>query len=101
MPTPSMTTGRKLSLAQSLKQQKWLTLIGLPILLITTLLGIYTLWGVLFVFWGITSLRSGQVFLLERIDRGSDPALFWIIVGMWIITGSLYVIGDFVPSIWY
>ena len=101
MATPPMTRKSSPSLRDTLRQQKWLTLIGLPVLLISTFMGIYTLWGVLFVYWGITSLRSGQVYLLEDIDRAEDPALFWIIAIMWIMTGGLYVLGDLFPAIWY
>lgn len=106
MATPPMSRSRSneqanIPLMDNLKQQKWLTLIGLPVLLMSTLLGIYTLWGVLFVYWGATSVLSGQVYLLEPIERRSDPALFWIIVAMWIVSGGLYVIGDFFPAIWY
>lgn len=96
-----MSGAQRLSLRDALKQQKWLTLVGLPILLITSFMGIYTLWGVLFVYWGVTSLQSGSVYLLEPIERRQDPAFFWIIVMMWIGTGGLYVLGDIFPSIWY
>ena len=82
---------KKLSFKQNLKQQKWLTLLGLPILLITSLNGIYSVWGVLFVYWGIVSIRSGEVYLLEPIERGRDPALFWIISIMWVTFGAMYV----------
>lgn len=85
----------------ALKQQKWLTLIGLPVLLFTSLASIYTLWGVLFMIWGLTSLRTGQVYLLETIYRRDDPALFWVIVVLWIGSGGLYVLGDLFPAIWY
>lgn len=89
---------KKLSFKQNLKQQKWLTLLGLPILLITSLNGIYSVWGVLFVYWGIVSLRSGEVYLLEPIERDRDPALFWIISIMWVTFGAMYVLADYFPQ---
>lgn len=106
MPTPQRRGSKhrelaKPSIYETLKHQKWLTLIGLPVLLGTTITGVYTLWGVLFIYWGVASLRSGQVFLLETIERRHDPALFWIIVALWVLTGGIYVIGDFFPSLWY
>lgn len=81
-----------------LRQQKWLTLIGLPILMYTTFIGTYSVWGLLFVFWGLTSVKSGSVYLLEPIEREEDPALFWIISVMWIGFGLLYVLTDFYPE---
>ncbi len=99
MATPPMSTRTKPSLTDALKQQKWLTLIGLPILLITSLTGFYSIWGLLFVFWGFVAIRTGEVYLLEPIERSKDPMLFWIIVLMWIGFGALYVVTDFFPSL--
>jgi hypothetical protein len=101
MVTPPRTQVGKQSFADALKQQKWLTLIGLPILLTTSLTGIYGLWGLLFVYWGLVSLRSGEVYLLEPIERRHDPVLFWTIVMMWIGFGLLYMVADFAPSVMY
>lgn len=100
MATPPLQRSRRPSFKDSLRHQKWLTLIGLPTLLTSSFLGFYTLWGLLFVFWGMVSLRTGQVYLLETIYREDDPALYWIIVIMWLASGGLYVLGDVYPSIW-
>lgn len=91
--TPKLRAQRA-TVPQALAQQKWLTLIGLPILIYSTIQGIFFIWGLLFVFWGVTSLRSGRIFLLEDIDRREDPALFWIIFAMWLGTGITYAYYD-------
>ncbi|MEM8731183.1 MAG: hypothetical protein AAGF79_14825 [Pseudomonadota bacterium] len=75
-------------------QQKWLTLIGLPILIYSTIQGVFVIWGLLFLFWGLGSLRTGHIFLLEDIDRADDPALYWIIFAMWIGSGATYIYYD-------
>jgi hypothetical protein len=85
--------------AGTLRTQKWLTLVALPPLLVTTYFGIYSLWGILFIYWGMTSVRAGKVYLVEPIDRTQDPVLFWIISVMWIGFGALYVVTDFFPSL--
>ena len=100
MATPPLTNRGRLPLKENLKQQKWLTLLGLPVLLASSLSGVYSLWGVLSVYWGITSLRSGEAYLLETIERATDPVLFWIISGMWITFGALYLVADFYPELW-
>lgn len=82
-------------LRQALAQQKWLTLIGLPVLILTMLNGVYALWGALFIYWGIVSATAGRAYLLENIHRREDPALFWLIVGLWIGSGLLYIYTDF------
>ncbi|MEM7173061.1 MAG: hypothetical protein AAF530_23060 [Pseudomonadota bacterium] len=96
--TPSLKQAAP-SLRHKLAQQKWLTLIGLPVLLFAVFNNIYSVWGLLFVYWGVTSVISGQVFLLELIERRQDPALFWIIVALWIGSGALYVVADFFPAV--
>ena len=91
--TPNPSPGPR-SLRDALRRQKWLTLIGLPVLVFAMLNSIYSPWGLLFIYWGITSVVAGNVYLLEDVERREDPALFWIIVAMWIGTGLLYVHAD-------
>ncbi len=86
-------------LPEVLKQQKWPTLIALPILIVGLLLELYVLWGILFVYWGVTSMLSGEIYLVEPITRRDDPALFWIILGMWIGSGLLYIHTSLIPYI--
>lgn len=97
MPTPVRQDS---NIVGKLKQQKWLTLIGLPILLLTTFSGFYSVWGLLFMYWGVVSIMSGEVYLLEPIEREIDPTLFWIISVMWIGFGAMYVIADLYPGYW-
>lgn len=91
--TPKFRT-QSASTSRVVGQQKWLTLIGLPVLIYATLNGLFFIWGLLFLFWGVISLRSGQVFLLEDIHRRDDPALFWIIFTMWLGSGATYIYYD-------
>ena len=81
-----------------LRQRKWLTVIALPVLLISTYYGFYAAWGLLFIFWGITSTLSGEVFLIEPVNRRSHPVLFWLISAMWIGFGVLYGLADIYPE---
>ncbi|MEM7073671.1 MAG: hypothetical protein AAGA28_03630 [Pseudomonadota bacterium] len=85
---------QELTLPQALGQQKWLTLVALPILTYAMIHGLFFVWGLLFLFWGAGSLASGRIFLVEDIDRQSDPALFWIVFFMWIGSGVTYVYYD-------
>lgn len=86
-----------MSLVQTLKHQKWLTVLVLLTLLGSTLLGFYGLWGVLFIFWGLLAVRSGQTFLIEPIGRSENPTLFWLLTVLWITLGALYVLTDIFP----
>ncbi len=98
MTTPPRMQIQKSTFEGRIRQQKWLTLVALPILMISTYFGYYSVWGALFIFWGLSSTLSGEVFLLEPINRGANPVLFWIISVMWIGFGALYILADFFPE---
>lgn len=85
---------------EKIATQKWLTLIAMPVLLITTFNNIYSIWGVLFIYWGATSVYSGEVFLVENIERDKSPILFWTISAMWIGFGIMYILTDLYHNYW-
>ncbi len=84
---------------QTLRNQRWMTLLILAALLVSTFAGYYSLWGLLFIFWGLLAVRSGQAFLIEPINRATDLALFWSLTGLWIGLGVLYVLADVFPPV--
>lgn len=73
---------------------RWPTIVAIPILLVTTYLGWYWVWGVLFVYWAVLAVLSGEVFLVEPIVRSSHPILFWVITVMWLGFGIWTVVAD-------
>ena len=96
MATPERTKNPKIS--EFLDSQKWPSLLALPVLMVATINNIYSIWGVLFVYWGLRSLFSGEVYLVESIERDKNPILFWIISAMWIGFGIMYIIADLYPE---
>ena len=100
MATPPKTDSGT-SLKQNLANQKWLTLIGLPVLLVATFNSIYSLWGLLFIYWGATAIMARETYLLQPIRRDDDPAIFWIICALWVGSGVLYIMTDFFPEYIY
>lgn len=70
------------------------TIIAIPILLIATYLEWYWVWGVLFVYWAVPAVLSGEVFLVEPIMRSDQPILFWIITAMWLGFGVWTIVAD-------
>ena len=100
MATPSHSGNSNPWATDWFKQQKWITLISLPVLLVLTYFEYYSVWGALFVFWGIISVISGQVFLVEPITRSENPVLFWAISAMWIAFGVMYILADIYPQHW-
>ncbi len=73
---------------------RWPTIMAIPTLLLATYLGWYWVWGVLFVYWAVPAVLSGEVFLVEPIMRSDDPILFWIITAMWLGFGIWTIVAD-------
>ncbi|EEE37184.1 hypothetical protein RKLH11_1020 [Rhodobacteraceae bacterium KLH11] len=88
-----------MSVIQTLKHQKWLTLVVLALLFASTLAGLMGVWGLLFVFWAVLAIRSGRAFLIEPLDRSEHPILFWLLTVLWISLGLLYILADFFPHL--
>ena len=75
-------------------EQKWLTVVAIPVLLVATYMSWYWIWGCLFLYWALPGLRNGQAYLIEPVDRTRNPVLFWIITAMWAGFGLLTIITD-------
>lgn len=78
-----------------------LNYVAFAALMATTAIGLWTLWGVLFLYWTVLSLRSGLAFLLTDITREADPILFWLIQIAWLVLGLLMIAADFFLQIMY
>lgn len=68
-------------------------------LMVSTYFGFQFLWGALFVFWTIQSLRSGSAFLLSSVNRAQDPVLFWMVQITWLVLGLMMLTADFFPAV--
>lgn len=73
---------------------KWRTVVAIAVLATATYLNWYWVWGVLFVYWAIAGLRTGNAFVVEPISRDEDPVLFWLIAVMWAGLGVWAVVWD-------
>ena len=72
----------------------WPTIVAIPILLLASYLEWYWVWGALFVYWAVPAALSGEVFLVEPIERSTHPILFWIITAMWLGFGVWTIVAD-------
>ena len=75
--------------------------IVLPVLLVAAFLGIYWVWGLLFVWWIVPTILSGQAFLVSEINREDDPFLFWAIVCLWTLSGLTMIAASLFPQYAY
>lgn len=99
MATPARPDTSTPSLWQWMGQKKLLTIVGLPVLLALTWAGFLAAWGLLFIWWALLSVNTGQAFVFEEIRRDETPLLFWVIIAMWIGFGLLYVVNDLAPYV--
>ena len=53
--------------------------ISFPILVAAALLGLYWVWGVMFLGWLVPTVISGQAHLVFEVYRHEDPVLFWAV----------------------
>ena len=78
----------------SLSAIKPLTGFALVLALVSTYYEWYWPWGLLFIYWAIPSLASGEAFFVERIRRAAHPVYFWLINVMWVGFGVWTVYAD-------
>ena len=77
-------------------EKKLLTGLVLAVLVVATVREWYWLWGLLFLFWSVQGIRSGQAFLVEDIAREDHPLLYWLISAMWAGFGLWYLYSDLI-----
>ena len=67
-------------------------------LMISTALGLQSLWGLLFLYWAVSNVSSGRTLLLSEVRRSDDPILFWLILIAWVALGLMLIAADFFPD---
>lgn len=80
-------------------QSRVLNYITFAALMVATVLGYKSLWGLLFLYWTIPNFHLGHAFLLSDVTREDDPILFWLIQIAWVVLGLLLVALDFFPTL--
>ncbi|SLN33152.1 hypothetical protein [Ruegeria meonggei] len=72
--------------------------VALPILLVAAVLGLYWVWGALFLWWLVPSIMTGQTALVFDITRDQDPILFWVVAILWAVFGLMMIAASLFPS---
>ncbi|WP_299947579.1 hypothetical protein [uncultured Ruegeria sp.] len=72
--------------------------IALPILLVAAVLGLYWVWGMLFLWWLVPSVMTGQTALVFDIQREDDPILFWAVAILWAVFGLMMIAASLFPT---
>lgn len=71
----------------------WKSVLGLVCVWLAVFLDIQMFWGVLFLIWTWPALKSGRSDFVEPIYRAERPAIYWAIVGTWVVL-SLWLIAS-------
>ncbi|MBY5978535.1 hypothetical protein KUV39_17930 [Phaeobacter italicus] len=72
--------------------------LAFPVLLLAAVLGLYWVWGLLFLWWLAPSVISGQTALVFEVQRDEDPILFWAVVILWALLGLMMIAASLFPD---
>lgn len=81
-----------------MNRQRILNYIAFPILGATAVLGIYWIWGLLFLWWLVPAVISGQAHFVFEVSRSKDPLLFWAVVILWALAGVMMIAASLYPQ---
>ncbi len=79
-------------------QSKLPTVVALLVLLAATFVGWYWVWGILFLYWAVLGIVTGNAFVLQTVQRDESPLLFWLISVAWLILAALTILDGFFPE---
>lgn len=82
-----------------MKVPAWLTVLALMSLLLALYLNWSWPWGLLFIYWTIPSLWSGETRLVGPLSRAASPILFWSVVALWLLLGVMMILADAAPAL--
>ncbi|MEM8897357.1 MAG: hypothetical protein AAGC85_04600, partial [Bacteroidota bacterium] len=62
----------------------WKAWMGVGLILAGLLMDWHWLWGIFFLLWALSDLRSGVTYLFEPIHKKTNPLLYWLILMIWL-----------------
>ncbi|WP_424941230.1 hypothetical protein [Aliiroseovarius sp. S253] len=75
-----------------------LNYVAFPVLVIAALLGLYWVWGLLFLWWIVPAISTGQSHLVFEVNRDEDPVLFWAVTTLWALFGLMMFAASLFPQ---
>lgn len=70
------------------KNFKWKTVLALSLAAIAIWFNQYWMWAILFIYWLVPDVVSGQTFFVEDINRKDNPILYWAIIATWLFLAA-------------
>ena len=82
-----------------MRHLSWKPILALALIYVGILLGWNRTWGVLFFLWTLPSFYSGRIFLLDEVERESNPVLFWCIIATWTWLSVYLILVDVLAAL--
>ncbi|ATG44302.1 hypothetical protein PhaeoP18_02367 [Phaeobacter piscinae] len=79
-------------------RQRGVNYIAFPILGGAAVLGLYWIWGLLFLWWLVPAVRSGQAHFVFEVARSEDPLLYWAVLLLWGLSGVMMIAASLFPQ---
>ena len=83
------------------KEIKWKAIIGLVLVVTSVVMNWPVLLGFLYLTWAIQDIQTGYAFILEDVSRADHPILYWLTVGIWLLSGLYVVAEPLIVRFWY
>ena len=81
------------------KPTAWLEVVPFAALLFALYMNWSWPWGLLLLYWAVSSCLSGETHLISRITRDQTPSLFYAVVILWFGLGALLLLADASPGL--
>ena len=84
------------AIVQTIVRYRLRAILSLLLIVLSTLMNWYWLWGLLILLWAVNDMLTGQVWLSETIEKRSDPLLYHLVLFVWLVFGFYFVLFPFV-----
>lgn len=85
-------------LATFLATYPWRSAALVAFVVVTFALNVVWIWGFFWIWWAVSSARTGQFVFLDIVTRREHPYLFWTMVLCWSLVGVSYFLNEFYPT---
>jgi len=83
-------------MTSKLLHKKWKSIIALLLAAGSTILDLYFVWGLLCLFWSVENIKNKEAYFVEKVEKTTNPILYWVIIAVWLGMGGYYVYYDLI-----
>lgn len=80
------------------KPWAWRAVAGLGCVWLAVALDIQAFWGLLFLLWTWPAIKHRRIDFIDAVPRATRPALYWAIVGTWLVLSAWLILADLWPG---